>query len=103
MAKNARLPTTNLEVQYATMQSRPFLYAIMVLLAATVSLKTFRFGNIQTRVTAGLVGGFALFILGEVSRQLGVSGLIRPEFAAWVPTAVAGFASVTVLLHQEDG
>lgn len=103
MAKNAKLPTTNLEVQFATMQARPILYAIMVLLAATVSLKTFRSGNIQTRVTTGLVGGFALFILGEVSRQLGVSGLIRPDFAAWVPAAVAGFASVTVLLHQEDG
>ncbi len=103
LAEKAGLPATDFKVQYAIMQARPLLYGIMVLLAATVSLRTFRFGNIQTKVVVGLIGGFALFILGEVSRQLGVSGLISATVAAWVPTAVAGFASITVLLHQEDG
>jgi lipopolysaccharide export system permease protein len=103
LAEKAGLPATNFKVQYATMRARPALYAIMVFLAATVSLRAFRSGGIQTKVITGVVGGFALFILGEVSRQLGVAGLISALVSAWVPTAVAGLVATTVLLHQEDG
>lgn len=103
LAEKAGLRATGLKVQYAMMQARPLLFAIMVVLAATVSLRTFRFGKIQAKVVVGLLGGFAFFILAEVSRQLGAAGLTSASVAAWVPTAVAGFLSVTVLLHQEDG
>lgn len=103
LAEKAGLKATGLKVQYAMMQARPLLFAVMVVLAATVSLRTFRFGGIQTKVVAGLLGGFAFFILAEVSRQLGTAGLTSAWVAAWVPTTVAGFLSLTVLLHQEDG
>jgi lipopolysaccharide export system permease protein len=103
LAEKAGLPATGFKVQYATMEARPLLYAIMVLLAATVSLRTFRLGQIQTKVLMGAVGGIGLFVLGEVSRQLGASGLISASIAAWVPTVIAGLISIAVLLHQEDG
>lgn len=103
LAEKAGLKATSLKVQYAMMQARPLLFAIMIVLAATVSLRTFRFGKIQTKVVVGLLGGFAFFILAEVSRQLGTAGLTSAWVSAWIPTAVAGFLSLTVLLHQEDG
>jgi lipopolysaccharide export system permease protein len=83
--------------------SRPALLIAMVILAATVSLRSFRSGGIQTMVLTGMVGGIGLFLLVEVSRQIGVTGLISPTLAVWVPIAVSLLVSLTVLLHQEDG
>jgi lipopolysaccharide export system permease protein len=54
-------------------------------------------------VLAGMLGGIGFFLLAEVSRQIGVSGLLSPTLAVWVPISVALLVSITVLLHQEDG
>ncbi len=103
VAEKAGLPATRYKVQYELLRSRPALLAVMVLLAATVSLRAFRFGGIQTMVVVGLVTGFGFFLLAEVSRQVGVAGLTPPEMAAWAPVAIACCLSLAVLMHQEDG
>ena len=103
LAEKAGLPAKAFRVQYASLLTRPFQFAIMVLLAGTVALRTFRFGKIQTKVVIGLVFGFGFFVLAEVSRQMGVAGLCSSMAAVLAPVAIAGFTSVTVLLHQEDG
>ena len=103
LAERAGLKATRYKVQYELMKSRPILLVAMVILAATVSLRAFRLGKIQTKVVMGLVAGFGFFIVAEASRQIGVSELTAPWVAAWVPTAVASLLSLTVLLHQEDG
>ncbi len=90
-------------MQHALLMARPALLIAMVVLAATVSLRSFRSGGIQTMVLMGLVGGIGLFLLAEVSRQIGASGLISPMLAVWVPIGVSLLVSLTVLLHQEDG
>jgi len=91
------------KVQYHLLLSRPFLLITMVLLAATVSLRSFRSGGIQTMVILGMTGGIGFFLLAEVSRQAGVAGLVAPWVSAWIPVSVASLVSVSVLLHQEDG
>lgn len=103
LAEKSGLPATRHKVQHTLLMARPATLAAMVLLAATVSLRAFRFGNIQTMVVVGLVAGFGFFILAEMSRQVGVAGLTPPAVAIWVPIAVAVFGSLTVLLYQEDG
>jgi lipopolysaccharide export system permease protein len=103
LAEKAGLPASAFRVQYATLLARPLLFAVMVLLAGTVALRTFRFGKIQTMVVVGLVFGFAFFIVTEVVRQMGVAGLCSSMAAGFAPVAVAGLMSATVLLHQEDG
>jgi lipopolysaccharide export system permease protein len=103
VAEKAKLSADRLRIQYEALISRPLLCAAMVLLAATVSLGSFRAGGIQTMVIAGLVGGFGFFLLAEVSRQIGVAGLAPPWAAIWSPVILAMFVSATVLLHQEDG
>ena len=103
LAERAGLPATAFRVQYAGLLAKPLLFAVMVLLAATVALKTFRSGKIQTKVVVGLLFGFGFFILAEVVRQMGAAGLCSSTAAAFGPVAVAGLMSVTVLLHQEDG
>jgi lipopolysaccharide export system permease protein len=102
-AKKAGIPTEQYELQYQLFLSRPILLAAMVLIAATCSLKPFRFGRIQTMVLTGLTGGFGFFIFSELSRKVGASGLVPVAVAAWAPAAVALLLSATVLLYQEDG
>jgi lipopolysaccharide export system permease protein len=103
VAERAGLSASRYKMQYALLISRPVLLMTMVLLAATVSLRSFRSGGTQTMVAAGMVGGIGFFLLTEVSRQIGVAGLISPGAAVWTPIALALLASLTVLLHQEDG
>lgn len=103
VAEKAKLSSDRLRVQYEGLLSRPLLCLAMVLLAATVSLGSFRSGGIQTMVITGLVGGFGFFLMAEVSRQIGVAGLAPPWVAVWLPVVLVMIVSATVLLHQEDG
>lgn len=103
VAEKAQLSSNRLRVQYESLLSRPLLCAAMVLLAATVSLGSFRSGGIQTMVITGLLGGFGFFLFAEVSRQIGVSGLAPPWAAIWLPVFLVMIVSASVLLHQEDG
>lgn len=101
--EKAGLSASRYRIQYELLLSRPALLIAMVLLAATVSLRSFRSGGIQTMVASAMIGGFGFLLLAEVSRQIGVAGLVSPWVAVWVPVIVAALVSLTVLLHQEDG
>ena len=103
VTEKAGLSASRFRIQLEVLNSRPFLLLVMVLLAATVSLRSFRSGRIQTMVVAGMIGGFGFFLSAEVSRQAGVAGLVPPLLAVWVPVAVACCGALTVLLRQEDG
>jgi lipopolysaccharide export system permease protein len=103
VAEKTGLSAGRYKMQYALLISRPMLLMTMVILAATVSLRSFRSGGIQTMVLTGMIGGIGFFLLTEVSRQVGVAGLVSPSTAVWVPIGVALLVSLTVLLHQEDG
>ena len=102
-ADKAKLSTERLRVQYESLLVRPVLCLAMVLLAATVSLRSFRSGGIQTMVTTGMVGGVGFFLFSEIARQIGIAGLAPAWVAAWVPVVLVLIISTTVLLHQEDG
>ncbi len=103
VAEKAKISASRLRIQYELLLSRPLLCVAMVLLAATVSLKSFRSGGIQTMVILGMIGGLGFFLLSEVSRQIGAAGLVPPWAAVWLPIALVIMISLTVLLHQEDG
>jgi lipopolysaccharide export system permease protein len=103
VAERAGLSAARYKMQYALLLSRPMLLMAMVILAATVSLGSFRSGGIQTMVITGMVGGIGFFLLTEVSRQIGVAGLVSPTTAVWVPIGLALLVALSVLLHQEDG
>lgn len=101
--ERAGLSAARFQVQYDLHLSRPMLLAVMVLLAASVSLRSFRSGGLQTMVGLGAIGGLGFLLFSEVSRQVGVAGLTPSLLAVWVPVVVALCGSLTVLLHQEDG
>ena len=102
-AERAGLGSERYKLEFQQLLARPILLATMVLIAATCSLRSFRSGGIQTMVITGLSAGFAFFVFSELSRKVGITGLVSPTIAAWAPVLVACFLAATVLLHQEDG
>jgi lipopolysaccharide export system permease protein len=103
LSERAGLAATRLRLQYQTLIARPWLLMGMVLIAATVSLRLFRFGHILPLILGGIGAGFLLYLTLEIAKQLGRSGLIGVVPAAWVPVIVAMLTGLTILLHQEDG
>lgn len=103
VTEKAGLSANRFRVQYALLLTRPILLLVMVLLAATVSLRSFRSGGIQTMVATGLIGGFAFFLFAEISRQVGIAGLAPPMIAVGAPVVLGLCGALVVLLHLEDG
>ena len=103
LAERAGLVAAGYRLQYQQLLARPFLLTAMVLLAASVSLRFFRFGGVQKMVLGGISSGFLLFVLSKFTEDMSKSELMSPVMAAWIPVVVGSLTGFVVLLHQEDG
>jgi lipopolysaccharide export system permease protein len=103
MAERAGLAAAGYRLQYNELLARPFFLAAMVLLAAAVSLRFFRFGGVQKMVLGGVAGGLLLFLLAKITEDMSKSDLMSPVAAAWTPVLVGGLTGFVALLYQEDG
>lgn len=90
-------------LQYHKLVAQPFLLIAMVMLAAAVSLRFFRFGGVQKMVLSGVGAGFLLYVLSKVTEDLSKAELMHPIAAAWLPVCVGGLTGFLALLYQEDG
>jgi lipopolysaccharide export system permease protein len=103
MADRAGLAAAGYRLQFDQLLARPFQLAAMVLLAASVSLRFFRFGGVQKMVLSGVSAGFMLFVLSKITEDMTKSELMSPLAAAWTPVLVGGLTGFVALLFQEDG
>ncbi len=103
LAESAGLAAAGYRVQYYQLLAQPFYLAAMVLLAASVSLRSFRFGGVQQMVLGGVVVGFLLYVMSKVTGDLSKAGLIPPVLAAALPPLTGGLTGLVALLYQEDG
>jgi lipopolysaccharide export system permease protein len=101
--ERAGLDATGYRLQYEVLLARPLLFVAMVFVAASVSLRFFRFGGIATMVLGGVAAGFMLYVATELMEDLGASGLISSTVAAWFPAVVGSLLGTLALLYQEDG
>src|SRR4030088_3391663 len=95
--------TAGYRLQYHKLLAQPFLLAAMVMMAASVSLRFFRFGGVQKMVLSGVGAGFLLYVLSKVTEDLSKAELMNPIAAAWLPVCVGGLTGFLALLYQEDG
>jgi lipopolysaccharide export system permease protein len=102
-AEDSGLAAAGYKLQYQLLIARPFLLAAMILLAASVSLRAFRFGGVPQRILIGVAAGFALYVLSKLTEDLSKADLLHPLLAAWLPIAAGGLSWLLVLLHEEDG
>lgn len=103
IAEHAGLVAAGYRLQFQKLLARPFFLAAMVLLAAAVSLRFFRFGGVQNMVLSGVAAGFLLYILQKVTEDLSKAELMHPVAAAWLPVVAGGLTGFIALLYQEDG
>ena len=103
IADHAGLVASGYRLQFQKLLARPFLMMAMVLLAAAVSLRFFRFGGVQKMVLSGMAAGFLLYVLAKVTEDLSKADLMLPVAAAWLPVLVGGLTGFIALLYQEDG
>lgn len=101
--QRAGLDTTRYELRYQALLARPLLLIAMILVAASVSLRFFRFGGVTRLVIGGVAAGFLLYVATQLSEELGSSGIVNPVIAAWLPALVGSMLGALALLHQEDG
>ena len=103
IAEHAGLVAAGYRLQFQKLLARPFLLAAMVFLAASVSLRFFRFGGVQKMVLSGVAAGFLLYVLSKVTDDLSKAELMHPAAAAWLPVLAGGLTGFIALLYQEDG
>ena len=99
----AGLDATGYRLQFQTLLARPLLLVAMVLVAASFSLRFFRFGGIAKTVSGGVAAGFVIYIVTKVLSDLGGAGMISPVVAAWSPALVGSMLGTVILLYSEDG
>jgi lipopolysaccharide export system permease protein len=102
-SESSGFATAGYRLQYQKLLAQPFLLAAMVMLAASVSLRFFRFGGVQKMVLSGVGAGFLLYVLSKVTEDLSKAELMHPIAAAWLPVCVGGLTGFLALLYQEDG
>ncbi|MGX9393187.1 LPS export ABC transporter permease LptG [Nitrobacteraceae bacterium UC4446_H13] len=102
-SESSGLASAGYRLQYHKLVAQPFLLIAMVLLAASVSLRFFRFGGVQKMVLSGVGSGFLLYVLSKVTEDLSKAELMHPIAAAWLPVCVGGLTGFLALLYQEDG
>ncbi len=103
LAEGAGLPAIGYRLQYYQLLVLPLYLVTMVLLAAAVSLRLFRFGGVQKMVLGGVTAGFLLYVLSKIAGDLSKASLLAPALAALLPPLSGGVIGVVTLLYQEDG
>jgi len=102
-SESSGFATAGYRLQYHKLIAQPFLLAAMVMLAASVSLRFFRFGGVQKMVLSGVGAGFLLYVLSKVTEDLSKAELMHPIASAWLPVCVGGLTGFLALLYLEDG
>ncbi|MEP9355301.1 LPS export ABC transporter permease LptG [Xanthobacter sp. KR7-65] len=90
-------------LQLQSLLARPFLLVAMVLIAAVVGLRLFRFGGVGQTILGGVLAGFLLYVGTKLAEDLGEAGVVHPVAAAWFPAAAGILLGALILLHREDG
>jgi lipopolysaccharide export system permease protein len=101
--EQADINATTYRLHYDLLLARPLLFIAMVFVAASVSLRFFRFGGVAMMVLGGVAAGFMLYVATELMAELGASGIISSSVAAWFPAVVGSLLGTLALLYQEDG
>lgn len=103
LLENAGFTAIPHKLQYHRLLATPLLFAAMILLAATFSLRPSRRGRVGLVIMGGVFTGFLLYFLSNFVFALGLSGKIPVVLSAWTPAGVTMMLGMAMLLHLEDG
>ena len=101
--EQAGLDANRYRLRHQTLLARPLMLLAMLLIAASVSLRFFRFGGVARTVAGGVMAGFVLYVATKLVGDLGGAGLLSAPAAAWTPAILGSLLGTLALLNQEDG
>jgi lipopolysaccharide export system permease protein len=102
-AQNAGFAATRYELYFYTLLALPLLFAAMVLMAASFSLRIQRGSGVGRVVLISALSGFGVYFFSDLTRALGTSGILPVLLAATAPALAAILIGMTLVFHQEDG
>src|SRR3546814_19081230 len=85
-------------LQFHRLLALPMLFAAMVLLAATFSLRPQGRGRVGSAIMGGMLTGFLLYFLSNLVFAIGLSGNNPLMLADWSPPGVSLMLGAAVLL-----
>ncbi|HEY3778927.1 MAG TPA: LPS export ABC transporter permease LptG [Rhizomicrobium sp.] len=102
-ARQAGFSATRYLLYYDSLLMMPAMFAAMVLVAASFSLRLARLGGLGRIVILGALAGFGVYFLGALTRALGETGILPVALAAAAPATAAILVGMTLVFHHEDG
>jgi lipopolysaccharide export system permease protein len=102
-AQNAGFSAIRYELYLYTLLAMPALFAAMVFMAASFSVRLGRSGGMMRVVLISALAGFGIYFFSEFARALGQSGILPVALAATAPATAAILIGMTLVFNQEDG
>jgi lipopolysaccharide export system permease protein len=102
-AQAAGFSATRYVLYFDSLLLLPAMFAAMVFMAASFSLRLARLGGIGRVVLYSVLCGFGVYFFSDLTRALGESGIVPVVLAASAPAAAAILLGMTLVFHQEDG
>ena len=102
-ARKAGFSAVRYVLYFDSLLVMPALFAAMVFMAASFSLRLARMGGLLRVILYSTLAGFGVYFFGNVTQALGESGILPTALAASAPAAAAILLGMTLVFHQEDG
>ncbi|HTQ14125.1 MAG TPA: LPS export ABC transporter permease LptG [Rhizomicrobium sp.] len=102
-AQAAGFAATRYELYFDSLLVLPAMFAAMVFMAASFSLRLARLGGMTRVIVLSALSGFGIYFFADVTQTLGEGGVLPIALAACAPATAAILIGMTLVFHQEDG
>ena len=101
--EHAGFSSTHYRLYYQDLWAQPWLYCLMVILAAIFSLRLPRRGGTLILIVSGIGISMGIFTLTKIVSSLALNNILPIVMAVWGPIILFSLAGIIILLHVEDG
>lgn len=102
-AQEAGFRATRYLLYFDKLLALPAMFAAMVFMAASFSLRLARLGGLGRVIVYSALAGFCVYFFDSFTQALGMSGILPVALAAAAPATAAILIGMTLVFHQEDG
>lgn len=102
-AQSAGFSAVRYRLYFYTLCTLPALFAAMVFMAASFSLRPAREGGMAKTILLSVAAGFAVYFFERLTETLGRSGAVPVLLAATAPAIASILIGMTLVFSREDG
>ena len=102
-AQSAGFSALRYRLYFYTLCALPALFAAMVFMAASFSLRPKREGGMAKAILLSIAAGFAVYFFERLTETLGRSGVVPVLLAATAPAIASILIGMTLVFSREDG